>query len=205
MTHFAKRNLPRPFASLWEWSLITQNASVILTPHFSASKVMDYHLENKESSFIPTLPLVLVSIQHCCYFIEELYLLLFILFREEVVTYKVSSSLSPSLRLSMRVGAAGPWCATAPSCWLITMMMPRPCTRSSREASTYLVGMMWQMFTLSLSLTLTDFLLPQGVYFVIAFLQPKAACNIWIFCPCLIGLIYISLCLHDGIYFDTFN
>lgn len=60
--------------------------------------------------------------------------------------------VSLSLRFSMRVAAAGPWCATAPSCWLITTMTPRPCTRSSREASTYLVGMMWQMFTLSLCL-----------------------------------------------------
>lgn len=61
-------------------------------------KVMDYHLENEESNYIPTLPLVLVSIQHCCYYREELYLLLFILFefREKVVmvTYTVSSSLS---------------------------------------------------------------------------------------------------------------
>lgn len=59
---------------------------------------MDYHLENEESNYIPTLPLVLVSIQHCCYYREELYLLLFILFefREKVVmlTYTVSSSLS---------------------------------------------------------------------------------------------------------------
>lgn len=40
----------------------------------------------------------------------------------------------------MKVEVAGPWWATAPSCWLTTMMMPPPCMRSSRGACIYLVS-----------------------------------------------------------------